>query len=197
MIKTFVGPMFSGKSDALISIYQKIWNKGLVLAFKPRKDTRDNAYIKSKNYDVKIPAELIDDIGEIKEIIRGRNIHTIFIDEAQFLTGDVAELVALSVYYDIDFYIAGLNMTSEQVPFGIIGDILAVSDEVENITGFCQDCNKPSRYTFYVPAKSDDVLVGDEGYISLCPSCLSRRNEDREQKRLVLRSGSDKKWYIS
>ena len=25
MIKTFIGPMFSGKSDALISVYQKIW----------------------------------------------------------------------------------------------------------------------------------------------------------------------------
>ena len=45
MIKTFVGPMFSGKSDALISVYQKKWNKDLVMAFKPRKDTRDKEFI--------------------------------------------------------------------------------------------------------------------------------------------------------
>ena len=187
MIKTFVGPMFSGKSDALISVYQKIWNKDLVMAFKPRKDTRDKEFIKSKNYEVQIPAVFIDDVGEIKDCIHGRNIHTIFIDEAEFLTGDVAELVALSVYYDIDFYIAGLNMTSEQKPFGLIGDILAVSDEVENITGFCQDCNKPSRYTFYEPEKSDDVLVGDEGYVSLCPACLRKRVLRRDEvKRLTL-----------
>ena len=120
MIKTFTGPMFSGKSDALISVYQKIWNKDLVMAFKPSKDTRDKNFIKSKNYEVQIPAIFIDDIGEIKNCIHGKNIHTIFIDEAEFLTGDVAELVALSVYYDIDFYIAGLNMTSEQKPFGLI-----------------------------------------------------------------------------
>lgn len=189
MIKTFVGPMFSGKSDALISIYQKIWNKDLVMAFKPRKDTRDGELIKSKNYDVSIPAIFIDNISEIAEHIRGKNIHTIFIDEAQLLEGDVADLVALSVYYDIDFYLAGLNMTSEQVPFGLIGDILAVSDEIETITGFCQDCNKPSRYTFYVPEKTEDIKIGDDGYISLCPSCLAKRSEDRSQKILGLRNG--------
>lgn len=187
MIKTFVGPMFSGKSDALISIYKKIWNKELVMAFKPSADTRDKEFIKSKNYDVQIPATFIDDLSEIKEKIHGKNIRTIFIDEAEFLTGDVAELVALSIYYDIDFYIAGLNMTSEQKPFGIIGDILAVSDEIENITGFCQDCNKPSRYSFYVPVKTKDVVVGDDGYVSLCPTCLRKRNQRRDDiKRLVL-----------
>lgn len=187
MIKTFVGPMFSGKSDSLISIYQKIWNKELIMAFKPSKDTRDGKYIKSKNYEVKIPAEYIDDLSEIKDKIHNKNIRTIFIDEAQFLTGDVAEIAALSIYYDIDFYIAGLNMTSEQKSFGIMGDILAVSDDIEIITGFCQDCNKPSRYSFYEPEKTEDVAVGDNGYVSLCPSCLRKRVMRRDEvKRLVL-----------
>lgn len=189
MIKTFVGPMFSGKSDRLISIYSKIWNKDLVVAFKPRKDTRDNEFIKSKNYDVMIPAIYIDSISDMVTYIKGKNIHTVFIDEAQLLEGDVADLVALSIYYDIDFYIAGLNMTSEQVPFGIMGDILAVSDEVENITGFCQDCNKASQYTFYIYDKNSDILIGDDGYISLCPACLKKRAKDRDIKCLALING--------
>lgn len=187
MIKSFVGPMYSGKSDALISIYQKIWNKELIMAFKPSKDTRDGKYIKSKNYEVKIPAEYIDDLSEIKNKIHNKNIRTIFIDEAQFLAGDVAEIAALSIYYDIDFYIAGLNMTSEQKPFGIMGDLMAISDDVEIITGFCQDCNKPSRYSFYEPEKTEDVVVGDTGYVSLCPTCIRKRITRREGvKRLVL-----------
>ena len=134
MIRTYVGPMFSGKSDSLITIYNKIWNKKLVLAFKPKCDSRDGASIKSKNYDVEIPAIYIKDLKEIKKHIKDKNIHTIFIDEAQFLTGDVKELVYLSVVEEIDFYIAGLNMTSEQKPFGIMPDILAVSDTVHTIT---------------------------------------------------------------
>ena len=97
MIRTYVGPMFSGKSDSLITIYNKIWNKKLVLAFKPKCDSRDGASIKSKNYDVEIPAIYIKDLKEIKKHIKNKNIHTIFIDEAKFLTGDGIELVQLSV----------------------------------------------------------------------------------------------------
>ena len=103
MIRTYVGPMYSGKSDALISTYLRIWNKSLVMAFKPSKDTRDGATIKSKNYDTSIPAIVIDDISEIKQHVIPNNIKTVFIDEAQLLTGDVSELVDLAVLFDIDF----------------------------------------------------------------------------------------------
>ena len=85
MINTYVGPMFSGKSDSLINIYNKIWNKSIVIAFKPKNDSRDEDYIKSKNSDVKIPAIYISDLKEIKKYVVGKNIHTVFIDEAQFL----------------------------------------------------------------------------------------------------------------
>lgn len=192
MIKSFVGPMYSGKSDALISIYNKIWNKDLVCAFKPKKDERDGNQIKSKNYEITIPAIYIDDLSEIRQYIIDRNIHTIFIDEAQMLTGDVQELVDMSVLLEIDFYIAGLNMTGEQKPFGIMGDILAVSDSIENITGFCQDCNKPSIYSFYIKDdKLEDILIGDDFYVSLCSNCLRKRKESRKTLRLV--NSGDKK----
>ena len=49
MINTYVCPMFSGKSDSLINIYSKIWNKDIVMAFKPKNDTRDENYIKSNS----------------------------------------------------------------------------------------------------------------------------------------------------
>lgn len=183
MIKSFVGPMFSGKSDALISTYTKIWNKSLVAAFKPKNDSRDKDEIKSKNYEISIPAIYIEDLSEILDYVQKNNIRTVFIDEAEFLTGDVSLLVDMSVILEIDFYIAGLNMTSEQKPFGLMPDILAVSDEVINITGFCQDCNRPSVYSYYISDDKDsDILVGDANYVSLCPSCLRKR----KGKRLIL-----------
>jgi thymidine kinase len=175
MINTYVGPMFSGKSDSLINIYNKIWNKSIVIAFKPKNDSRDEDYIKSKNSDVKIPAIYISNLKEIKKYVVGKNIHTVFIDEAQFLKGDVRILVELSVLYDIDFYIAGLNMTSEQKPFGLMPKVMAVSDYVEVIKGFCVECNKESVYTYHEGEKTGDVLVGDNGYTSLCPNCLKKK----------------------
>ena len=60
MINTYVGPMFSGKSDSLINIYSKIWNKDIVMAFKPKNDDRDEDEVKSKNSDLTIPAIYIE-----------------------------------------------------------------------------------------------------------------------------------------
>ena len=177
MITTFVGPMFSGKSDSLINIYNKIWNKNIVIAFKPANDSRDENFIKSKNWETKIPAFYIKDLSEMRAFLEGGKYKTVFIDEAQFLEGDTSVLTDLSVRYDIDFYIAGLNMTSEQNPFGIMPKILAVSNNVQVITGFCEECNKPSYYTYYDGEKSGDVLVGDNKYKSLCPACLAKKYE--------------------
>lgn len=186
MIKSYVGPMYSGKSDALIKDYKSIWNKDLIIAFKPRKDFRDGPFIKSKNYEEKIPATFIDNIDEIINYIKDGQYRTVLIDEAELLEGDATILADLSVLLDIDFKIAGLNMTSEQEPFGIMGDILAVSDEIEVIKGSCQDCARPSIYSFYMGDDKDgQIKVGDTNYISLCPRCLKMRKKTSKVLNLI------------
>lgn len=187
MIRSFTGPMFSDKSANLIDIYEDIWNKEIVGVFKPRLDRRDGAEIKSKRYpSISVPAIVIDSIEEIKQIVIDKNYKTVLIDEAQFLVGNVSDLVDLSVILDVDFYIAGLNMTSEQTPFGIMADILAVSDEIKHIHGCCQDCNRPSTYSYATIEKLDVVKVGND-YISLCPVCLKKRLMKQKGKEVVLR----------
>lgn len=189
MIRSYVGPMFSGKSDSLIKIYKSIWNKDLIVAFKPRRDTRDGAFIKSKNFQEKIPAILIDDVSEIVDYLKDSTYRTILIDEAELLKGDAAILVDLSVILEIDINIAGLNMTSEQEPFGIMGDILAISDEVEVINGSCQDCARPSVYSYYMGNDKDgQVKIGDN-YISLCPRCLKMRKNNSKVLKNIKQGG--------
>ncbi len=189
MIHTFTGPMHSGKSLELINIYNKIYRKDLVQAFKPRKDKRDLDQIKSHDTEYAIPATYIDDLSEIKEYIKGKNIHTILIDEANMLTGDTKELVDLSVICDIDFYISGLNLTGEQKPFGIMGNILAVSDVITIIWGFCDECNKPSQYTYYLGDEMlNDIIPGDEMYLTLCSKCLRKKMlQKNPDKRMLLK----------
>lgn len=176
MIVSYTGPMFSDKSASLIDVYKNTWNKSLVTAVKPRIDTRDGSYIKSKKYpDESIPAVYVDSITDIKNHVLNGGYKIVLIDEAEFLTGDVSELVDLSVLLDINFYISGLNMTSEQNPFGIMGNILAVSDKIIHIHGSCQDCGLPSYYTYSLDeSKNTDIKVGND-YISLCPGCLKKR----------------------
>lgn len=69
MIKTFTGPMFSGKTTALLSTYFKMWNKKNIMCFKPRINTRDEG-IKSKDIKDNVDAILIDDLSDILNYIK-------------------------------------------------------------------------------------------------------------------------------
>ena len=173
MITTFTGPMHSGKSETMIRYYNKIYNKDSILVFKPKVDTRDEGIIRSKGSSKYIDAICIQDLGEIVKYVT-EDITNIFIDEIQFMKGSVKTLLALSIMDDIDIYCAGLNMTSEQEPFGIMPQVLSVSDKIINPYSSCNVCGRKAIYTYYDGNKESDVLVGDEGYKSLCRRCLRR-----------------------
>ena len=106
-------------------------------------------------------------------------INTIFIDEANFLKGDINILLDLSVMEDLDIYIAGLNMTSEQAPFGIMPQLLSIADEIEILHASCNECNRDAIYTYYDGKKKGDILVGNDNYIALCARCLRRKKNER------------------
>lgn len=179
MIKVFTGPMFASKSYALVKTYLKKYdpNRNNVLCFKPSKDKRDKSYIKSRCARTKLESIVISDLSEIRQYITP-NIDTILIDEAQFLSGDVSGLVWLTIKDKIDIYIAGLNLASWSTPFGIMPDILAVADEIVNLTAECKDCGKDAKYTYCLVPKDGTVLLGDEKYIPLCGDCLVKRVEE-------------------
>lgn len=180
MINVFAGPMFSGKSSLLIEEYNKIWNKKNIVCFKPLKDTRDKAVLKARNSEEEIPAICIENLSEIKKHIT-KNTKTIFIDEAQFINGNAQELLNLSIKKDIDIYVSGLNLTSEQRNFGIMPDILAIANEINITKAVCYDCNKPNAaYTYYQnDDKLEEILVGSDGYIPLCSNCLNQRKKKK------------------
>ena len=173
MIKTFTGPMFSGKTSPLLTVFFNMWNKKNIMCFKPKMNTRDDG-IKSKNIRENVPAIEIEDLSEIPTHLK-KNTRTIFIDEANFLTGDVSILTDLNINKNVDIYIAGLNMTSEQKPFGIMPNILAISDYIEISKSYCTICNREASYTYFEGNKNDDIVVGDSGYISLCEECLRKK----------------------
>lgn len=186
MITTFTGPMHSSKTASLIVVYNKIWNKNHIKVFKPRKDTRDPGVLKSKDFEETIPAIEIDKLEEILSNI-DESTRVILIDEIQWLEGDVGILSYLSIVQDMDIYTAGLNMTSEQKPFGIMPYVLAISDTVENIRASCYDCGRDASLTYYELEKTEDTLVGDDGYVPLCPACLKRREGDNNLKLRLIR----------
>lgn len=184
MIKTYTGPMHSGKTSAMITDYKKIWNKEHVRVFKPVCDDRDYGEMKSKDFVEGIPAICIETFDDILKYFE-ETVRTIFIDEAQLLKGNISVLTYLSIVYDMDIYLAGLDKTSEQEPFLIMPQILAISDEVVNVKASCFDCGREASYTYYDGEKDEAIKVGDEGYFPLCARCLLKRRGMEGMKKVL------------
>lgn len=180
MITVFTGPMFSGKSTRLIEEYNKIYNKENILIFKPVKDTRTKSKIRARGMKLDVEAISIKSLDEIYSYIKGNN-RVIFIDEAQFLTGSISTLLDLSINLDFDIYIAGLNLTSEYKPFGIMPEILSIADKIEFLKASCYYCNKPAEYTNCLVNKEDDILVGSKEYIAVCKNHCKNLNYYRKE----------------
>ena len=176
-INVFTGPMKCGKTQKILdeAKRQQIAGKNIKV-FKPKIDDRfsDNEVISRNGY--KIDAIRIEDISEIKQY----DADVYVIDEFQFLKGNLAELYKLA-QEGKKFYIAGLNLTSERKPFGSMGDLLCMSDNVQMLTAICENCRSENAiYTYYTgTGKKGDVLVGEDCYIPVCRKCYEKLTNNK------------------
>lgn len=170
MIKVITGAMYSGKSYRVIELLEGL-DINKTLLFKPKIDTRDNEFLKSRKSDMIYKGILIDKIEEIKDYIN-EDTKTIVIDEAQFLIGDVQTIIDLHLS-GIDFIISGLNLTSELKPFGIMKEIMCIATDIEILNAKCECCgNINAEYTYSVDKdKVNDILVNGN-YFPICKNCL-------------------------
>lgn len=172
MIKIITGAMFSGKSFELIQsveTYAQTYGLENILFFKPKLDTRDNNLIKSRATEKTYESILIENLNEIKKYINDET-KLIIIDEAQFLEGNIQEILNLH-YEGINFLISGLNLTSEQKPFGIMPDLLSIATEITILKSKCFFCGNPAEYTKTNDIKKDDVLI-EALYYPVCKKCM-------------------------
>ncbi len=179
-INVFTGPMKCGKTQKLLDEAQRQEIAGKkIQVFKPKIDDRfsDVQVVSRKGY--KTDAVAISDIEEIKNY----DADVYVIDEFQFLKGDLKELYRLS-NSGKKFYIAGLNLTAERKPFGKMGDLLCMSDNVQILTSVCEVCrNDNAIYTYYKGEnKTGDILVGEDCYIPVWRKCYEKLMKEKENK---------------
>lgn len=171
-INVFTGPMKCGKTQKILDEAQKQQIAGKnIKVFKPKLDDRfsDAEVISRKGY--RLDAVGIDSIDEIKKY----DVDVYVIDEFQFLKGDLTELYNLA-QKGKKFFISGLNLTAERKPFGKMGDLLCMSDNVQMLTAVCENCrNDNAIYTYYKGEnKTGDILVGDDCYMPVCRKCYEK-----------------------
>lgn len=179
-----VGAMGSGKTEKLIDIYEKFTKAGIsTCVFKPAIDNRyGNNAVKSRN-GKELEAISISSLEEILEMDK-EPPQVILIDEIQFFDQPNASQILTSItLVGIDVYVFGLDVTSEDTTFGMVGDILAHADEVVKLKVKCVRCGQDARIShFKGEDKTSDIRVGDlDVYEPLCKDCYYIEEKNIEQ----------------
>jgi len=183
-VTVIVGPMFSEKSGELIRRCQKLMQYGRkrVQAYKPAEDNRFGKEdivsrigyrFQATSISRKLTAETVEAI-----IADTQDVDIVAFDEAQFFTQPIVELIEELASRGKGVIVAGLNTDYRGKPFGHIGDLLAIADEIVKLTAFCATCGDPGatftqRTINGQPAAIGPlILIGDtESYEPRCRFC--------------------------
>ncbi|MEX2501769.1 MAG: thymidine kinase [Trueperaceae bacterium] len=176
-LEVIVGPMFSGKSEELIRrVTRSLIARQEVQVFKPALDDRYDAVRVASHAGRTLEAVAVDGIDDLKRRLDDRS-EVVAVDEAQFFTPDLADLVQDLADDGKRIVVAGLDLDFRGEPFGPLPTLLARAELVEKLTAICR-CGRAATRTQRLigghPAHYGDpiVLVGAaESYEPRCRAC--------------------------
>ena len=178
-VTLYTGPMFSGKTSALISHYVE----GETVAFKHSTDLRYVSTEEIVSHDgLRIPATKLRWLPSVKDhIFDGKK--AVLIDEGQFFDHHPPDERSLNVacllyaQAGLNVYVSALNGTSEMGQWKTVSDLIPICDEIHHLKAkLCMRCRKraaPFTAVKRGELKSGQVLVGgSETYEPVCRCCF-------------------------
>lgn len=179
-IKVITGEMFSGKSKELSRLIERALIADLTVdVFYPVFSSRDS----SRDIESRV-AELSGQLvvvgvteGRSSEILTLMNplADVIAIDEAQFFTQDLVLVVKQLRHQGKRILIAGLDLDYQEQPFGCMGALMCLADDVMKVHAVCTSCKKSDAFISHrLTSEADQVVVGERNYTALCVECYDR-----------------------
>ncbi|MFG0257807.1 MAG: thymidine kinase [Phycisphaerales bacterium JB043] len=159
-LSVICGPMFSGKTTALIERLIEHRKGGRdVIAVKPRLDDRYHPTDLTTHTGVSLPARTIDVPDNLDEI----HADLIGLDECHFFETGLHDAVQRLLHRGTDVILAGLDRTSLNEPFAEMGHLLVEADEIVKLTSPCAICAQPAVHTIRLFDSDAPIVVGGEG----------------------------------
>ncbi len=171
-LKFIVSVMSAGKTARLLQLnfdYKRVKKKTML--FKPALDTRETV-IKSR-MGIEEKCNIISGVEDLEQI---KDVDTVFIDEAQFLSvEEVNKLRAISAKEDIEIYCFGLKSDFMGNLFEGSRRLFEVADSFEELTTMCL-CGKRATMNLKYDNKSGEVIKKgnsidcgyEDMYMSVC-----------------------------
>ena len=179
IITLITGPMFSGKTSRLLSLYNKfnrVSTENIVIGhiFDDRY-SQENVLMTHNNLQIKCIKT--NSLISITNLLLNKRY--LFIDEAQFFD-DLSEFLEniRDNTHILQIFLSGLNFDYNMKPFENIEKSIKYIDKVEHLKSRCSLCNEHTQYTFLKHHEqcisNSNVLVGSNDiYTNLCLECIN------------------------
>ncbi|XP_074272878.1 thymidine kinase [Silene latifolia] len=172
-IHVIVGPMFAGKTTALLRRVRAESTNGRKVAMI--KSSKDNRYAKDSvvTHDgAKFPCWALPDLACFKDkfgLEEYNQLDVIGIDEAQFFE-DLYEFCCTAAENDGKIVVvAGLDGDYLRRSFGSVLDVIPLADTVTKLTARCELCGKRAFFTLRKTEETKTELIGGaESYMPVC-----------------------------
>jgi thymidine kinase len=194
-IEVVAGVMFSGKSEELIRrIRRAIIARHRVQVFKSHLDARyEGLHRVSSHTGVTIEAQPIDRSDEIlRRIERPEAVDVVAVDEVQFLDAGIVEVTTHLAERGVRVICAGTDTDFRGEPFGMMGHLMAIAEEVTKLQAICVVCGdlacRNQRLVDGRPARWNMPVVmvgGSESYEARCRRCFQVPRHDEDQVPLL------------
>jgi thymidine kinase len=194
-IEVVAGVMFSGKSEELIRrVRRALIARRRVRVFKSHLDARyEGLHRVSSHTGTAIEAQPIDRSEEVlRRIEHPDQVDVVAIDEAQFLDAGIVEVATHLAEHGVHVICAGTDTDFRGEPFGMMGHLMAIAEEVTKLQAICVICGelacrnqrlvdgRPARWNMPV------VMVGGaESYEARCRQCFQVPRQDEDQVPLL------------
>jgi len=192
-IELIAGVMFSGKSEELIRrVRRAIIAKRAVQVFKSHLDARYAGLFHVSSHDGReVEAVAVDSAAEIFRQVRP-DTEIVAIDEAQFLDEEVVTVATALAERGVRVILAGTDTDFRGEPFGAMGPLMAVAEEVTKLRAICVVCGelacRNQRLVDGKPARWDSPTImvgGRESYEARCRHCHRVPRKDEDQTRML------------
>ncbi len=161
LIRMYIGPMFSGKTTALLEAFNRhsICGRKCLLV-KHISDTRYDSCNVVSHDGVKCNTKNIVVCGllsEINDMIK--NYDVVCIDEIQFFN-DAPIYCDLWANKGLIVEVAGLNGTYMREEFPVISKMIPLAEEIYKKTAICRETCSDAHFTFRMTNDTQTIVIG-------------------------------------
>ncbi len=172
-IEVVCGGMFSGKTEELIRRLKRATiAKQQVQVFKPAIDDRYDEQAVVSHAGFSIEGIAIDRPGHMLYLLQ-KDTQVVGIDEVQFFTQEVLQTIEEMTKKGVRVICAGLDQDFLGKPFGVMGSLLAIADDVIKVHAICMHCGAVASKSKRIAGGDAQVEVGEaDKYEAQCRGCF-------------------------